>query len=197
MLQHRFFRKTLLGGIAPLLLSGMLITQVAPVSASEHGHHKAHAKFNQAGELARPANIKEWISIGASVTPKDMNNGTPAFPEFHYVYIDHASWSHWKKTGEFREGAMIAKELVSVGSKSAASGSGYFAGDYVGPVAVSVKDSKRFAKSNNWGYFVFGDDKAQHAAADESCVACHKANAAQDMVFTQYWAPLRAVSPKK
>lgn len=197
MLQHQFFRKSLLGGIAPLLLSGMLITQVAPASASEHGHHKAQAKFNQAGELARPANIKEWISIGASVTPKDMNNGKPAFPEFHYVYIDHASWSHWKKTGEFREGAMIAKELVSVGSKSAASGSGYFAGDYVGPVAVSVKDSKRFAKSNNWGYFVFGDDKVQNAAADESCVACHKANAAQDMVFTQYWAPLRAVSPKK
>lgn len=197
MLQQRFFRKTLLGGMAPLLLSGMLITQVAPVSASEHGHHKAQAKFNQAGELVRPANIKEWISIGASVTPKDMNNGKPAFPEFHYVYMDHASWSHWKKTGEFREGAMIAKELVSVGSKSAASGSGYFAGDYVGPVAVSVKDSKRFAKSNNWGYFVFGDDKAQNAAADESCVACHKANAAQDMVFTQYWAPLRAVSPKK
>ncbi|MEI8385298.1 MAG: cytochrome P460 family protein [Nitrosomonadaceae bacterium] len=197
MLDHLILQKTRLARLAPLVLSALLITQVAPVAASDHGHHKVQAKFNQAGELARPANIKEWISIGASVTPKDMNNGKPAFPEFHYVYLDHASWSHWKKTGEFREGAMIAKELVSVGSKSSASGSGYFAGDYVGPVAVSVKDSKRFAKSNNWGYFVFGDDKALSAPADESCVACHKANAAQDMVFTQYWAPLRAVSPKK
>ena len=126
-----------------------------------------------------------------------MNDGKPAFPEFHNTYIDPASWSHWKKTGEFRDGTVIAKELVSVGSKKSASGNGYFPGDFVGPVAVSVKDTKRFAKSNNWGYFVFGDSKAQSAAADESCVACHKANAAQDMVFTQHFTVLRAASPKK
>ena len=102
MLNHRILQKTRLSSLAPLFLSAILVAQVAPVAASDHGHQKAQAKFNQAGELARPANIKEWISIGASVTPKDMNNGKPAFPEFHYVYLDHTSWAHWKKTGEFR-----------------------------------------------------------------------------------------------
>lgn len=145
--------KVVLSSVAALLLSGAIMTQATPV------HANGHAKFGKAGELSRPANYREWIFIGAPVTPNDMNDGKPAFPEFHNTYIDHKSWAHWKKTGEFREGTMIAKELVSVGTKKSASGNGYFPGDMVGPVAVSVKDSKRFAKDGNWGYFVFGDAK--------------------------------------
>ena len=33
MLRHRFLQKGLLGGIVPLLLSGMLITQATPANA--------------------------------------------------------------------------------------------------------------------------------------------------------------------
>ena len=185
--------KVVLSSVAALLLSGAIMTQATPVHANNH------AKFGKAGELSRPANYREWIFIGAPVTPNDMNDGKPAFPEFHNTYIDHKSWAHWKKTGEFREGTMIAKELVSVGAKKSASGNGYFPGDMVGPVAVSVKDSKRFAKDGNWGYFVFGDAKTQTAApqTSDACAACHKANAAQDMVFTQHYPVLRVSSPKK
>ena len=42
----------------------------------------------------RPTDYREWIFVGAPVTPKDMNDGKPAFPEFHNVYIDPASWAH-------------------------------------------------------------------------------------------------------
>ena len=52
--------------------------------------------------------------------------------QFHNVYIDPESWAFWKKTGEFREGTILMKELVSVGSKSAVSGNGYFQGDFIG-----------------------------------------------------------------
>ncbi len=41
MLQHRFLQKALLGGIAPLLLSGMLMTVVTPANALD----AVYAKF--------------------------------------------------------------------------------------------------------------------------------------------------------
>ena len=44
--------------------------------------------FNQKGELIRPTGYREWIYVGAPLTPNDMNNGKAAFPEFHNVYID-------------------------------------------------------------------------------------------------------------
>ena len=77
-------KKTLLGGIAPLLLSGMLVAQVTPVDASE-ANQKNYGKFTKDNELLTPRNYREWIFIGASVTPADLNDGKPAFPEFHNV----------------------------------------------------------------------------------------------------------------
>ena len=37
-----------------------------------------------------------------------------------------------RKKGEFRDGTILIKELVSVGSKAAVSGNGYFMGEFIG-----------------------------------------------------------------
>lgn len=162
------------------------------------------AKYNQAGELVRPQGYREWIYMGAPLTPNDMNNGKAAFPEFHNVYIDPASYQHWKKTGTFRDGTVIMKELVSVGSKQTASGNGYFMGEYIGLEAM-VKDARRFGdQPGNWGFFRFTDEKnydfnamKTHARANPAanCASCHQASAKQDMVFIQHYPVLRASKP--
>ena len=76
--------------------------------------------FNVAGELWLPANglWREWIYVGTPVTPNALNGGEPAFPEVHSVYIDPESWRHWKVTGTFRDGTVLAKELSLVLSES-------------------------------------------------------------------------------
>lgn len=187
MLRHRIFQNTLLGGIALSFLSGLLITQASPVNAAE-----PYAKFNKDKELVRPAKYREWIFVGSQVTPKDMNDGKPAFPELHNTYIDPSSWAHWKKTGKFREGTIFVLEMVGVGDKKSSSGNGYFQGDF-GGLAAAVKSKRRFPDApNNWAYFGFGDKPSAAAQPDAACAACHKANAAEDMVFTQHYPVLRA-----
>ena len=107
------------------------------------------------GKLERPTGYREWVYVGTPVTPNDMNDGKAAFPEHHNVYIDPKSWKHWKKTGEFREGTILIKELVSVGSKAAVSGNGYFQGEFIG-LEASIKSKKHFPdEPGNWGYFSF------------------------------------------
>jgi hypothetical protein len=178
-----------------LLVAGVSAMQAQTATASDHSDQrlgKEHAKFNRAGELVRPVDYREWIFVGAPVTPKDMNDGKAAFPEFHNVYIDPSSWAHYKKTGEFRSGTIIVKELTSVGTKRSASGNGYFQGEFLG-IAATVKDEKRFAdKPNNWAYFGFDDKPSAAAQPDDACAGCHKAEAAEDMVFTQHYPVLRA-----
>lgn len=192
MLQQRFSRETLLGSIASLLLSGMLITQTTTANALD----TAYAKFNKAGELIRPAHYREWIFVGAQITPKDMNDGKPAFPEFHNVYIDPSSWRYWKRTGKFRDGTIFVLEMVSVSDKKSSSGNGYFQGEFDG-LAAAVKSRSRFRdKTGNWAYYGFDDKRTAAAQPDDACAACHKANAAEDMVFTQYYPVLRAAKPK-
>ena len=136
--------------------------------------------------------------VGTPLTPNDLNNGKAAFPEFHNVYMDPESWAHWKKTGEFREGTILIKELISVGSKGAVSGNGYFMGEFLG-LEATIKSKKHFPNEpGNWAYYSFStpDHRTLKAAVDkfpaETCNACHQASAAQDWVFTQYYPVLTA-----
>jgi len=109
------------------------------------------------GELERPTGFREWIYVGTPVTPNDLNGGKAAFPEHHNVYIDPKSWSHWKKTGKFRDGTILMKELVNVGSKAAVSGNGYFQGEFIG-LEATIKSKKHFPNEpGNWAYYSFSN----------------------------------------
>ena len=163
------------------------------------GSSQAEDSFSiKDGELERPTNYREWVYVGTPVTPNDMNNGKAAFPEFHNVYIHPQSWEHWKSKGEFPDGSIIVKELVSVGSKQAVSGNGYFMGDFIG-LEATVKSAEHFSNEpGNWAYFSFSTPDHQSlkpSAAPfptEACNACHQASATTDWVFTQYYPVLRS-----
>lgn len=183
---------------APLVCAFVMAIAVAVAGQAEAA--QGAAKYTAKGELLMLKNYRQWVFVGAPLTPNDMNNGKAAFPEFHHVYIDPASFAAYKKNGKFPNGTVIVKELAGVGAKSSASGSGYFAGEFVG-VAATVKDAKRFAKEpGNWAYFSFmGDDgkalASAKAQATAACNVCHQQNAAEDWVFTQHYPVLRAAKP--
>ena len=150
------------------------------------------------GQLQRPTGYREWVYVGTPVTPNELNNGKAAFPEHHNVYIDPESWAEWKKTGEFRDGTILMKELVSVGSKGGVSGNGYFQGEFIG-LEATIKSKKHFSKEpGNWAYFSFSskDHKSLSTTAKAfptaSCNGCHAGAAEDDFVFTQYYPVLRA-----
>jgi Cytochrome P460 len=141
------------------------------------------------------------VYIGTPVTPNDMNGGEASFPEFHEVYMDPESFAHYEKTGKFRDGTVLVKELSSVGSKEAPSGKGYFQGEFTG-LEATIKDSKRFKdEPGYWAYFSFGHKyplKAEVAkGAVAACNKCHQDNAQKDdWVFSQDYPVLRAAAPK-
>lgn len=157
--------------------------------------------FNAAGEMIRPEGTREWVYVGTPLTPNSLNPPEAAFPEFHNVYIDPDSWKHYKSTGEFPDGTVIAKELTLIGQTAATSGSGFFMGEFSG-FEIAYKSATHFPDdAGNWAYFSFGHQPEPYnsTAAKQpvaACAACHIAAAEQDMVFTQYYPVLRAARPK-
>ena len=160
--------------------------------------------FNPDGTLQLPTGFRKWVLVGAPLTPNALNNGKANFPEYHLVYIEQKNVDAYLKTGSFPEGTLIVKELTRVlgpaefpdGSRKEPSGRGYFNGEYNG-MDVTVKDSKRFANTNNWGFFNFGHhawplaETSTEASAAE-CASCHIANVAQtDMTWIQFYQLLR------
>src|SRR3982751_943999 len=119
-------------------------------------------EYTANGELVLPKNWRHWVFVGSPLTPNALNDGKANFPEFHNVYIEPGSFAIYKKTGVFPEGTIFYKELQLTlkpeenpdGSRTEPSGRGYFPGALNG-ADVTVKDSKRFADTDGWGYFNF------------------------------------------
>lgn len=166
---------------------------------------QATAVFDSAGRLKLPdlATFRRWVVVGVPLTPNGLNNGKANFPEYHLVYIEPKNVDAYLKTGSFPEGTMIVKELARVldptfpdGSRTEPSGRGYFNGQYKG-IDLTIKDSRRFAKTNGWGFFTFGhhplpySETAAESPASE-CAGCHQAYVSKtDMTWVQFYPLLR------
>lgn len=186
--------------IAKLLAAAGILAAGSYLSYSASAQMAAArgATISAANETSIPENFREWVFLGAPLTPNGLNGGAAGFPEFHHVYIEPGAYAEFKKTGVFPEGTTIVKELVLVhegqyedGSRDEASGRGFFADRFNG-IDMMVKDTKRFADNNGWGFFNFGHHEPPYAetaaaAPTEACAYCHTANATHDMVFTKFY----------
>ena len=162
----------------------LLVTLTPTEPAAAQVAKRSAIKFNDDGAMLRPEGYREWVYVGTPLTPNDMNNGNAPFPEFHNVYINPEAWAAYKRSGKFPEGTALVKELVSVGSKQAVSGKGYFMGDFIG-LEVTIKSKQRFPdEPGNWAYFSFGHayPLADTATAfpTQACNSCHANSAADD-----------------
>lgn len=196
-------------------LVGLLLAVATVVSAQRPGPDAAYPQidappvFTTQNELVQPKDFREWVFIGAPFTPHGLNNGKANFPEFHNVYVQPAAFRAYRATGKWPEGTMMVKELQLVdgpaehpdGSRLEVSGRGYFPGVVAG-LDVAVKDSKRFAKTKNWGYFNFNHAPPPYLpSASErpvsECAGCHIANAHEDMVYVKFYKSILDPLPTK
>ena len=187
--------------MAGIISSAITMTVVFAQPGSNDGNTQTRKRYlpeyTESGDLILPKNYHEWIYVGSPLTPNALNGGKANFPEFHNVYIEPGSYEIYKKTGEFPEETIFFKELQLVlpgqnpdGSRTEASGRGYFPGKWNG-ADVTVKDSKRYAATGGWGYFNFNHHEPKAATAKAKpkaeCAFCHMASAKKDDVWTQFY----------
>src|SRR5262245_26005415 len=194
--------KYLFASIAGMALIGTgLWLRTTPANVA--GGQQPPVAFEPDGRVRVPTGFRKWVFVGAPLTPNGLNHGAAGFPEYHNVYVEQKNVDAYLKTGTFAAGTVIVKELTRVltptfpdGSREEPSGRGYFNGEYNG-IDMTVKDSKRFAKTNGWGFFTFGHhplpyDKFAAEAPAAQCAGCHIANVAKtDMTWVQFYPLLR------
>ncbi len=189
----------IVGGVG-LVAASVFLLNTRPVAAQTQ---RSTAVFDSKGNMELPTGFRKWVFVGAPLTPDGLNNGKAGFPEYQHVYIEAKNVDAYLKTGSFPEGTVIIKELDRLlsptfpdGSRTEPSGRGFFNGAYNG-IDATVKDSKRFAKTNGWGFFTFGHHPLPYAktAAESSvaqCAGCHIENVAKtDMTWVQFYPLLR------
>lgn len=188
-----------IAGIALVAVSIALFNSRSVAAQAAH----SSVVFDADGKMKLPTGYRRWVFVGAPVTPNALNNGEASFPEFHHVYVEAKNLDAYLKTGSFPEGTVFVKELTRVlnptfsdGSRTEPSGRGFFNGEFNG-IDLTIKDSKRFAKTNGWGFFTFGhhplpyDETAAEAPATQ-CAGCHITFVSKtDMTWVQFYPMLR------
>ena len=122
-------------------------------------------KFNDKGELARPADYREWVfltaGLGMTYGPNAPRAGQPA--PFSNVFVNPDSYREFMQTGKWPNGTMFILEIRGALENVSINNGGRTQGDIVA-VEASVKDTTRFP-DGGWAYFGFDDPGGLKPAA--------------------------------
>ena len=147
------------------------------------------------GKLRLPADYREWVYLS---TGMDMSYSRVAMPGHHMfdnVFVNPEAWRVFKETGTWPDGTMLVLETRGARDKGSINQRGLFQDTDVMGHEVHVKDA-RF--EGGWAFFGFDDDQpAKEIAHTVDCYACHRAHAAVDTTFVQFYPTLLAIAKAK
>jgi tetratricopeptide (TPR) repeat protein len=151
------------------------------------------AVFDSSGQLEFPADYRDWVflssGLGMTYGPAERQAGAQR-PLFDNVFVNPAAWMEFKKSGQWPEGAIFVLEIRYSTSIGSINQGGHFQTE-VATIEAAVKDTRRFP--NGWGYFSFSgglmglSPKAAALPANSACQACHRASAAVEQSFVQFY----------
>ena len=149
-------------------------------------------RYDTDGALQLPEHYLRWTLVGTSLG-LSYNEEVPRRESFNNTLMEPTAYDHFVRTGEFREGTMLALLVRGAEADTMPARHGRFASD-VFAVELAVKDSSRV--DEGWAYYDFGGGgrtrtSAQPFPKSQGCYTCHIEHAARDNVFLQFY-PLLA-----
>ena len=149
-------------------------------------------RYDANGALHLPDDYLRWTFVGASLG-LSYSDEPPQRESFNHTLMEPTAYDYFVRTGEFREGTMLALLVRRTEADAMPARHGRFASDVLA-VELAVKDKARVEAG--WAYYDFaGGSNARTTAQPQPpgnrCYACHIEHAARDNVFLQFY-PLLA-----
>jgi hypothetical protein len=147
------------------------------------------------GNISRPENFRtNFVHLGSYGVMDEKSEAHG----LHDVYTEKASAEHYRKTGNFPDGATLVKEVRKFQTSAMTTGNPVVWGDDVSVWFVMIKDTEdRFASNplwgDGWGWALFkADAPATNTAVSYQidCMGCHLPAANSDRVFIQGYPTL-------
>ena len=188
-----------------VLLSAFIVISYWSFSseASKRSASALSPYVSDSGEIRVPENYREWAFLGTwSIAKEDVKNSADASGHgaagLHNVYTQPSTIEAYRETGNFPDGAMLVKELLTTNTERMTTGQ-VSRGDEVEGWFVMVKDSKNSYPDNplwgngwGWSRFNAGDPlKTVSTNFRIDCLGCHIPAQSTDWVYVKGYPPLR------
>jgi cytochrome c len=148
------------------------------------------------GTISVPDDFRDWAFLGTWVVAGGDEEGGAA--GLHNVYTQPETVSHFRATGDFPDGAVLVKELLSAKTGDMTTGHISWAGATDGWF-IMVKDGKgRFANNSlwgsGWGWALFEATDPTTTVTEnheEECIPCHVPAKDNDWIYVGGYPALK------
>ena len=135
--------------------------------------------------VTRPAGYRDWPLISVATV------GAPVSDMRAKLGNDVAMKAFRAGTLPFPDGTIIARLAWSYDSleeseKAFGRRQSFVAGPPRNGVQFMVKDSRKYAATDGWGFAQFNDGKPADEAVHNACFSCHAIVKARDYIFNRY-----------
>ena len=154
------------------------------------------AEFTDEGSLVRPANIDEWIFLGASVGhgyPAEGGTGrfSTANPgKIQIVQIEPSAYQYFKNRGHYADGTMLSLSFYNVLEDPLPAVDGIVQGN-LDTFEIHLLDKKRFKDERAFYLYSDNEVKAPMIPEGNNCVICHNNEAHFDGTFSDFYPVIR------
>ena len=179
-----------LGVGAAIVVCTLYITKSAAQSGKD-GQRQAESNASPIYGVTIPAGYRDWslISVGhlagghLKQLRAQLGNDIAirAFRERKLPFPDGTIIAalHWNEASSDENNKVLASGFPGAGLQSSVAGSAE-------NVQFMVKDSKKYAATDGWGFADFTNGKPGNDALHKTCFSCHEPAKARDFVFTRY-----------
>jgi hypothetical protein len=153
--------------------------------------------YTDKGELVPPPHYREWIylSTGMNMSYIKRFKGM-SHDMFSNVFVNPEAYHEFLRTGTWPDKTMLVLEVRGATNKGSINKQGFYQNGEIMGLEVHVKDAARF--QGGWAFFGDNDGKPEKRVPyTADCYACHKAHAAVDTTFVQFYPTLLEVARKK
>ena len=187
-----------------LLVSGGLATALLMLAAWQVSAREEAAagkvdvaKFTTTGLLQKPADLDQWVFLGASL---GMGYNAAAFDpkrpgQFQVVLMEPQAYRQFIAAGAYPDGAMFLLSFYDSEQKVSINRSGFVQRD-LDSFEIHLIDRQRPGEGHYFYPFGANDTEAVVLPPGNPCVTCHLKNGAFSGTFAQFYPAIRHRIPK-
>jgi Cytochrome P460 len=151
--------------------------------------------YTAKGELVPPTQYREWVYLSTGMNMSYLKS--PGIPRdmFSNVFVNPEAYREFVRTGTWPDKTVMVLELRGATNKGSINQEGFYQGSEVVGVEFHIKDTTRF--EGGWAFFPGGKGPSTRIPYTADCYSCHKAHAAVDTTFVQFYPTLMEIATKK
>jgi hypothetical protein len=155
------------------------------------------AHVDDVGMLQRPADLQNWIFLGASLgmgyNPGSFNAEHPG--QFQVVLMEPTAYRYFTEHKTYAPGSMFLLSFYDAEQRTSINRNGFVQADMTN-FEIHVVEPRPGEDGHAFYMFGANDTKGHRMPAGNKCVSCHTTHGAFDGTFAQFYPTIRPLIPK-